>query len=224
MNIHPRDDTAHTYNLFKELFGDIKDKNILDFGGSSGNLLYFSNGEILEENYTCIDVSKESILIGKEEFPKGKFMHFNRYNQMYNSQGNIAEKFPTVEKIDYIWAYSVLSHMALIDIIPTLQWMQSLNPKKIIVSYLNNDGDNASKRVLNYFYEKRLDEYGTCIDFRENKNNFVYLTDNLYGNYNSRHFISIYKTKYLINELAKNNITAKKINFPSTSIPFLEIY
>lgn len=222
--IHPRNSDTNRFFLFECFFKNIYNNTILDFGGSSGNLLYFSNGNINPAMYTCIDVVNDAIIKGRQEFPLATFLHYNKYNQMYNINGNVQEPFPDIKEQDYIWGYSVFSHMILEDIISTLLWMKSLNPKKIVVSYLNNDGDDASKRVLNYFYEKRLSEYGTCIDFRKNKNDFVYLTDNLYGNYNSRHFIAIYKTKYLINELAKNNISAKKINLSSTSIPFLEIY
>ena len=38
----------------------------------------------------------------------------------------------------------------------------------MIFSYISNDGDNASDEVLNYFYEKRMDKYGSCVDFRKN--------------------------------------------------------
>ena len=70
MKAHPRNNTTNRFPRFKEaLNGNFKDKVILDFGGSRGNLLYFSNGEIQPENYISIDPVMEGIEMGREEFP-----------------------------------------------------------------------------------------------------------------------------------------------------------
>ena len=66
--IHPRNETTNRYPLFHEIFGNTNESTVLDFGGSSGNLLYFSEGNIKEENYTCIDIVENAIMQGKAEF------------------------------------------------------------------------------------------------------------------------------------------------------------
>jgi|SRR6056300_802607 len=226
--IHPRNESTNRYPLFKKLIPEYTyDNTLLDYGGSSGNLIHFSNGEINQSKYTCVDVVKPATIQGKKEFPNGNFIHWNRYNEMYNIDGLKDEPLPSIGNHDYIWGYSVFSHMALEDIIEVIKWMQSLSPKKIVMSYLNNDGDGYSDWTMNYFYEKRIKTFGECVDFRKNNEDYFYLSDNKYGRNDSEVFIAVYKTAWLIKELAKHGITAKKIEHhnipPINPIPFLEI-
>ena len=108
--MHLRYETKHTFSLFEKFAGDYKNKKILDYGGNRGNLLYFSQGKIKEENYTCIDVEKDAIRQGKIEFSNANFIHYNRFSPMYN-EGNIDEPFPILEeKFDICFAYSVFTH------------------------------------------------------------------------------------------------------------------
>lgn len=223
--IHPRNNDTNRFYLFEKLLPEFKDKKILDFGGSSGNLLYFSGNKILEQNYTCVDVDHEAIQVGTEEFINSNFIHYNKYNQMYNTGGDVNQSFPNLNEIDYVWSYSVFSHTVINDILDTLKWMKSLNPKKIVVSYLNNDGDEQSAWTLNHFYEKRVATYGTCVDFRKNTEDYFYLSDNKYGENSCNQFIAVYNTSWLTYVLGQNGISARKISLPTsvTPIPFLEI-
>tara|TARA_B100000927_G_scaffold188975_1_gene152205 strand:- start:2077 stop:2751 length:675 start_codon:yes stop_codon:yes gene_type:complete len=222
--IHPRNKDTNRYPLFNELIPEYTlDNTLLDYGGSSGNLIYFSDGAINKSKYTCVDVVKDAIDTGQLEFPDSNFIHWNRYNEMYNTNGIKKEPLPILSNHDYIWGYSVFSHMILEDIIEVILWMKSLNPKKIVMSYLNNDHDDNSNRVMNYFYQKRIKEFNSCVDFRLNKNSFFYLSDNEYGNKDSELFISVYNTKWLSEQLEKYNIKIKKIHASNFSIPFLEI-
>ena len=68
-------------------------KKILDYGGNRGNLLYFSQSKILQQNYTCIDVEEDAIALGKQEFPDATSIHYNKFSLMYNN-GNLNEPFP----------------------------------------------------------------------------------------------------------------------------------
>ena len=224
--IHPRNESTNRYPLFNELIPEYTfDNNLLDYGGSSGNLIYFSNGAINESKYTCIDVVKDAINAGQSEFPNGNFIHWNRYNEMYNTNGIKNESLPSISNHDYIWGYSVFSHMILEDIIEVILWMKSLNPKKIIMSYLNNDHDEYSNWTMNYFYQKRIESFGECVDFRNNEEDYFYLTDNKYGNKNGEFFIAVYKTEWLLEQFSKYKIKAKKIHAVENNwpIPFLEI-
>lgn len=223
--IHPRNESTNRYPLFNELIPEYtKDSKLLDYGGSSGNLLYFSNGSINESTYTCVDVTEESIAAGQLEFPKAQFVHLNKYNEMYNHDGtNDPYVYPVMTHKDFIWAYSVFSHTVLEDIISALWWFKSLNPKKVVISYLCNDGDENSQKVLQYFYDRRIDQFGSTVDFRYNLDDYFYLSDNEYGVKSAETFIAVYNTEWLINKLYEKGIVARKITSTLTSIPFLEV-
>lgn len=222
---HPRNESTNRYPLFNELIPEYtKSNTLLDYGGSSGNLLHFSNGDINEETYTCVDVVKEAVDAGAKEFPKGTFVHLNKYNEMYNHGGtNDPYVYPTMTHKDFIWSYSVFSHMIIQDIIETFYWFRSLNPKKVIISYLCNDGDDNANKVLNYFYNKRVDKYGNCVDFRNNKEDYFYVINNEYNTGNGDEFIAVYKTEFLIENLKKHGMNATKIYTSNYPIPFLNV-
>lgn len=221
--IHPRDQETNRFHIFEELNPDFIGDSLLDFGGNQGNLLYFSNGVIKEEKYTSVDVSKDSIDKGQYEFPNGNFVWWDRYNEMYNHEGSVGEILPKCGQHDYVWAYSVFSHMVYEDILEVLIWMKSIGAKRILVSYLCNDHDENSNKVMEYFYQRRLDKYTKSVDFRSNCDDYFYLTDNAYGVSSGETFIAVYKTNWLISKLKSNGIIAKKVNSLNTPIPFLEI-
>ena len=221
--LHLHDSSTNRFPLFEELNPDYANDSLLDFGGNRGNLLYFSEGKINEETYTSIDVSLDVIESGSAEFPKADFVYWNRYNEMYNHKGNKDEPLPELKRHDYIWAYSVFSHLTLEDIIVAASWMKTINAKRIVTSYLCNDGDDNSKEVMQYFFNRRIDKFGSTVDFRDNRDDYFYLTDNKYGCSSGKYFIAVYNTKYLVNALKQYGIIARKIISTQTSIPFLEI-
>ena len=220
--IHPRNSSTNRFPIFEELNPDYAYDSLLDFGGNQGNLLYFSEGKINEATYTSLDVSFDSIQLGVE-FPKAEFVYWNRYNEMYNHNGNKTEPLPKLKQHDYIWAYSVFSHMTVEDIIEAVLWMKTLNARRIVTSYLCNDGDDNSQSVMQYFYNRRIDQFGFTEDFRDNKDDYFYLTDNEYGCSSGKTFIAVYNTKWLTDKCAEHGIIIKKINSAKTHIPFLEI-
>lgn len=221
--IHPREAGTNRFPIFKELNPNFDGDSLLDFGGNRGNLLHFSNGVIPEERYTSVDVSHGSLQLGQNEFKKGNFVWWDRYNEMYNHAGKPNEPLPVMEQHDYIWAYSVFSHMIYEDILEALLWMKTIKPKKVLTSYLCNDGDENSKKIMEYFYQRRINKYNTSIDFRGNRDDHFYLTDNNYGVFSGETFIAVYKTNCIISKLKENGIIAKKVNSSNTPIPFLEI-
>jgi hypothetical protein len=223
--LHPRNQDTNRYPLFEELISEFSLKNtLLDFGGNQGNLLYFSNGKILENNYTSLDISAEAIATGKGAFPNSRFIFWNRYNEMYNHTGNKNEPLPELPPaFDYIWAYSVFSHMIFEDILECLLWMKNLQPKKAYLSYLCNDQDINSQKVLQYFYDRRKDKFGSTVDFRYNTENYFYLTNNRYGVESGETFIAVYNTNWLINKLYENGIIVKKVESSKFPVPFLEL-
>jgi SAM-dependent methyltransferase len=228
MSVHPRNTQTNRYPLFHEIFGNTKESTVLDFGGSSGNLLYFSNGNIKEENYTCIDIVENAIMQGRAEFSNAEFIHNNRYNWMYNHAGNRELKFPNVNKNqDYIWAYSVFSHTDLDEFIQTIKWFTTFNFKKIAVSFL------TFNEMLVWAYNKRYSEYGECVDIKKYHNttcyNTMYLFDNnkvtfdnsTLANINCKYLLTFYNTNWLIERLAQEGLNINIVYPGDGYVPFL---
>lgn len=226
--IHPRNENTNRYPLFNELFGNTNESTVLDFGGSSANLLYFSEGNIKEENYTCIDIVETAIIQGRTEFSNAKFIHNNRYNWMYNHSGNKDLIFPNVDKNqDYIWAYSVFSHTDLDEFIQTIKWFTTFNFKKIAISFL------TFNEMLVWAYNKRYNEYGKCLDIKKYLNttqhNIMYLFDNnkvifdksILDNINYKYLLTFYNTNWLIERLALEGLNINIIYPGNGYVPFL---
>jgi len=118
------------------LVDSIENKTILDFGGNRGNLIYFSQGKILQPNYTCIDVDADSIAHGEQEFPNATWIHWNKLHPWYNPTG-FDESFPIADvQFDIIWSHSVFTHL---DIKETLYCLEQLLKLKglIIFSFVS---------------------------------------------------------------------------------------
>lgn len=231
-SIHPRNDSTNRFPLFKEIFGNIAGCNVFDYGGGSGNLLYFSKGEITEENYTCLDVSESAIQSGKLEFPTASWAHYNKFNWMYNLEGNTELGFPHIDpNQDFIWSYSVFSHVDACEFLETVEWLCSFNYKKIAVSFLDIDGQEMKQ----YFFNKRVSDYGNCNDellsISSSTANTAYFFDNttmVIDKYrcehtHTKHFLSFFSKKWLINELSKRGINVKIVNVIGSFVPFLLI-
>ena len=230
MKAHPRNNTTNRFPRFKEaLNGNFKDKVILDFGGSRGNLLYFSNGEIQPENYISIDPVMEGIEMGREEFPAAEFIYYDRWSWMYNHHGNKEINLPDItRKIDYIVAYSVFSHTDFNELVTTLKWMKSLNPEKMVISFL----DANSKHIKDYFEDRRFRSYGSTLEMPLNKYNVYYYLDNdqIIADQKEcpmipcKHFIALYNIPWLIDELNNEGIQIQApAYFSKSTIPFMII-
>ncbi len=230
MSVHPRNSSTNRYLLFEEIFGKSKDSTVLDFGGNSGNLLYFSNNNIRESNYTNIDVSKIGINYGVKEFPNSKFYYYDRYNWMYNHNGNEKYNFPTLNSnhYDFVWAYSVFSHTDFDELLETIKWFCTFKFKKIAVSIL----DIANYDMIEYFYNKRVDDYGSCISISEHtQNNILYFFDNnktttnslKLKKHNCKHFLTFYNIKWLKDKFLQNNIYIDILYPGNKLVPFIVI-
>ncbi len=231
-SIHPRNDTTNRYPLFKEIFGNVGGRSVLDYGGGAGNLLHFSNGEITENQYTCVDVSDTAIDSGNIEFPKAKWVYHNKFNWMYNPNGNADIEFPQVGPTqDLIWSYSVFSHVDAHEFINTILWLTQLRYKKIAISFLDIDGQEMKQ----YFYNKRVNDYGTCnrgvLELSSSDTNMAYFFDNEKLETNkyrcehihAKHFLAFFNKEWLVAELSKHGINAKVITVADSFVPFLLI-
>lgn len=228
MSLHPRNTATNRYPLFTEIFPNHNDVSVLDFGGNQGNLLHFSNGQIDASKYTCIDVSEESITQGQEEFPKSKWYHFDKFNFMYNHNGQV-DIMPSVKgSFDYIWAFSVFTHTDLNELVDTIKWFKTLEYKKIAISLL----DIQNQSALEFFYNKRCQSYGDCIDIRtlqHKDHKVVYLVDNdqlitdqhTIARIKCKHFITLYDLDFLLEHLKQHGILAEVVRSNKTYLPFI---
>lgn len=101
------------FSYFNRQLGqpDWDTKTVLDFGGNQGNLLRDSAGRIRPANYYCVDVLKEAIAEGSQQFPDAHFRHYDRFNCSFNPTGTIDEPIPEFDiSFDIIVAYSVFTH------------------------------------------------------------------------------------------------------------------
>lgn len=100
---------------------DWTELKILDFGGNWGNFLRDPDCSARPQNYWCLDVDQNAIKLGKQDFPQAHWLHYNRWNQRYNPQGNYDEPFPVIDmQFDLILAYSVFTHTSREDMVVTV--------------------------------------------------------------------------------------------------------
>lgn len=120
--------------------------SVLDIGGNAGNLLFYDNQKIIK--YSCVDVSKDAIELGKKMFPESNFYYYNRLNEYYNPNGNKNEEFPKIESHDYVFINSVFTSSSFDDMIYIIEQSLKIAKKKIIFSvfdYKNEDLKNKFK-------------------------------------------------------------------------------
>jgi 2-polyprenyl-3-methyl-5-hydroxy-6-metoxy-1,4-benzoquinol methylase len=152
---------------------NLQNLSILDWGGSTGNLIRFSNGKILPTNYTSVDVDLEAITLGKKNYPEADWIYLDLYSPMYNPAGNEDIQLP--KKYDIIFSFSIFSHTSFEYFIETIDTLKTyLTPNgKIYVSMVSQE----NVLTLKHFKTKRVKKYGSCDDFIDN-DSYFYLVDN----------------------------------------------
>ena len=86
-------------------------KRVLDFGGNRGNFLRDANDSIDQDKYWCIDISRDALIEGNEDFPRSHWIFYDRYNLQFNPKGVRGLRIPdTGQEFDFILAYSVFTH------------------------------------------------------------------------------------------------------------------
>jgi predicted SAM-dependent methyltransferase len=171
----------YSYAWFKELDNVInfKNKKVLDFGGSWGNLINSSSRDIKQENYTCLDVDKVAISEGMINFPRSNWIHYNKKSIVYNFDGNPKERINSAlgdEKYDIIFSYSVFTHMLYEDFVSTIDELKNhltVDGKIYITICLQQDQD-----LLDWYKDARIEE-GYNKDFKYKLNDsYIYVVNN----------------------------------------------
>ncbi len=161
-------------------FVDWKDKKVLDWGGNIGSLLTSSEGEIKQENYTCVDVSSEAVEHGKIEYPYARWIHWNAFNPVYNPEGTDKTFETNLGKYDIIFSHSVFTHTSVEDFFTANENLKKhINVNGVIChTYLST---TRSKFFLeNYMYSKRVKDYGECYSYScfDDIEDYCYLINN----------------------------------------------
>jgi SAM-dependent methyltransferase len=101
------------FDYFDRLLGgpNWKGKKILDFGGNVGGFLISAGDRVDHDDYWCLDLNRQVLELGREQFPRAHFCHYNRYSSQYNPDGIRNLPIPDLGlKFDIILAFSVFTH------------------------------------------------------------------------------------------------------------------
>jgi hypothetical protein len=192
----------NTWEYFTSLNDSPFEGSLLDYGSNYGLFLHSSNGSFIQTNYTGIDIDIAAIEEGQKLFPKAKFIHYDRYNIMYNVKGK-KDVWPVLtEQFDNIVSYSVLTHTTIEDTLSTIEWLYDhLKPKKkMFLTWL----DIENNKALEYFQKKRIKDFGNCDVIQTT--DYVYVVDNKVTKIPEEGmFLVFYKQAYLKNLLSKYN-------------------
>lgn len=107
--------------------GDWRGKSVLDFGGNIGNILRDPTSTIDPARYCCLDIDRESLDVGKADWPEAQWAHYDRHCFFFNPEGIPGLPIPDLgRKFDHIVAYSVFpntSRTDMIELVPQLERM-----------------------------------------------------------------------------------------------------
>ena len=131
-------DNKNLFQIFdsKELNIDWKNASILDYGCNQGNYLLTANKYINSEKYLGIDIISMAIETAKVKHPGYRFVHYDKWHQAYNPNGNKNVKVSDTidEKFDVIICYSVFTHNTIEQAKAEIDDLkQLLNPGGVIL-------------------------------------------------------------------------------------------
>lgn len=149
------------YHLFRSVMGDPMGASVLDWGGNSGNLLRYSEGDIDEHNYTCVDVDQQAVQAGAEYHPHSRFVHWNKWSSSYNPTGHHNIRWPEIPAHDLVYSFSIFTHTSYEEFVQTVEWLQQHTLHRQAHSLL----DIRQRDRVKWFYDKRVTQFGSCVDF-----------------------------------------------------------
>jgi len=108
-----------------------REKKVLDFGGNVGNVIRDPNSTVDQSNYWCLDVSKDAVERGRQEYPQAHWVFYDRFNWWYNPSGIPGLKIPDLgPKFDYVLSFSVFTHtnqVEMIELVTSLKTFLAVN-------------------------------------------------------------------------------------------------
>jgi len=147
-------------DIFKKATGvdNWKGLKVLDYGGNAGNLLRdgLETGEIVQSDYTCLDVDKLVLDEVRQELPEANWVEYDRYSPVYNPNGQKNIPFPFEDNsFDIVCAYSVHSHSSYEDLLFDLKEMSRVG--KVVATSV------VDVEFLNIVKMKREFDYGDTL-------------------------------------------------------------
>jgi hypothetical protein len=206
------------FSYFKCIDEKIIQGTLLDYGCNIGSFLETREVDYDISLYTGIDVLKEAIEQARYLYPKAEFFHFDDYNAMYNPTGIKNLKLSLNKSFDNIIAYSVFTHTTEDEMKNRIDDLFNYCKNKIYFSFC----DIEDSKVTNFFYRKRIKDFGTCDPIISNDK--LYLIDNKKGDrpIDNKMFLAFYNKKYLASLFPHYHIEFKNpkftINFQTCAI------
>lgn len=158
--------------------------SFIDFGGNRGNALYFECHPLTENTYTVVDVVKEALELGKQEFPTASFIHYNKFNLLYNRGGNVDEPLPTITTHDFSFSFDYFLSVDFTEMLTVVKWLWKHTKKQCVFSVF----DKNHTFMLLEFYDALSNKEGTVFknktvefyQWHKNNYNICYLKDNCF--------------------------------------------
>lgn len=108
-------------------------RRILDFGGNVGTFLAGAGHEVDHSRYLCLDLNREVLEQGQRDYPRAKFLHYDRYNTQYNPTGTRDLPIPECGRFDFALAFSVFTHTHRDEMVDLVGQMRDrLNPGGVL--------------------------------------------------------------------------------------------
>ncbi len=130
------------FSYFDQLLGGPRwrGSKIMDLGGNVGTFLKGAGAEVAHEDYWCIDVNKEVLDLGRKEYPRAHFVHFNRYGAQYNPNGVRYLPLPSCGfKFDIMLAFSMFTHVHENEIIELVWQMRNMLSPHGVLAFTFSD-------------------------------------------------------------------------------------
>jgi len=159
------------FDIFVQVVDNYADKTILDFGGNRGNLISYSNGQIKEENYTCLDLSMEALNTLLDEYPGASVFYWDRYHKTYNPSGSRTKEFPCNNHYDIAFANSVFTHHEIPEMLYCIEQLTSV-ANSVYFTYIDPKNDAVFEGLTNKHKAISLCEQ-QMNDIRNNKVSYI---------------------------------------------------
>lgn len=133
---------------------DVKGLKILDYGGNHGNLIKdgILDSSIAPKDYTCVDVDFSVLEESRKEIPDATWIYYNRYNQLYNPQGEKFIPLPFEDNtFDVAFSYSIHTHCSYEDFVFDLKELKRV-AKTVITSYIDPEMGEFIKMKRTFDY------------------------------------------------------------------------
>ncbi len=113
--------------------------SFIDFGGNRGNAVFFECTPIQQDQYTAIDVVKGALDMGQAEFPTATFIHYNKFNPLYNKLGDTDAPLPNIDAHDFSFSFGYFVSVDYRELLSVVKWLWSKTKKRCVFSVLDKD-------------------------------------------------------------------------------------